>query len=63
MNAKCYLCGTTETIHEMDNLCEDCLTKETEVWRDCDLHPDVECFATYSQATGEITYRDCEVTK
>jgi NMD protein affecting ribosome stability and mRNA decay len=28
--AKCYLCGTLETIHELDNLCEDCLITESE---------------------------------
>ena len=34
-----------------------------EIWRDCDLHPDVECFATYDRTSGEIIFRDCEVTK
>jgi NMD protein affecting ribosome stability and mRNA decay len=27
----CYVCGTHETIHEKDNLCEACLTELSEV--------------------------------
>jgi hypothetical protein len=32
-----------------------------EIWRDCQIHPDVECFETYNPDTYETTYRDCEV--
>lgn len=33
-----------------------------EIWRDCQIHPDVECFETYNEADGQTIYRDCEVT-
>jgi hypothetical protein len=29
--AQCYICGTLETIHELDNICEKCLDQETEL--------------------------------
>jgi len=29
--AKCYLCGTSETIHRLDNLCEPCLGEQARV--------------------------------
>jgi hypothetical protein len=30
MKNRCYLCKTTDTIHELDNICQDCLDKETD---------------------------------
>lgn len=31
MTAKCYICGAIETIHELDNICENCLDQETQL--------------------------------
>ena len=31
-----------------------------EIWRDCQLHPEVECFETYNELTNKTIYRDCE---
>lgn len=31
-----------------------------ELWRDCQIHTDVECFETYNAKTLETTWRDCE---
>lgn len=31
-----------------------------EVWEDCEIHPDVECYKTVCTTCGEVMYRDCE---
>jgi hypothetical protein len=37
----------------------DC-TKYSHSWRDCDVHTEVECFATTCDNCNQITTRDCE---
>ena len=35
-------------------------TKFSDSWRDCDKHPEVECFAKACDNCNAITSRDCE---
>lgn len=31
-----------------------------ELWRDCQIHTEYECFETYNSKTLEVIWRDCE---
>jgi hypothetical protein len=33
----------------------------TEIWQDCQIHPEDECFETYDADTHKLVHRDCEV--
>lgn len=41
-------------------MCEECLSN-TE-WKDCDIHPEVECFQVVCENCGWIS-RDCDTTE